>query len=124
MYKKQINKSEVKLNQQKENRKELIKKKKVEPHRLARKKFEEEDIQIEEKPEALGNLRKMRPLGNVLVDRFKSLQKRNMVATTIRRMPRKLRLTKTKKNSHKEQLEVPVKMKKKSNKNVKLSIHD
>ena len=100
MYKKQINKGEEQIKKQQQTRKELVKQKNVQPRRLARKKFEEEDIQIEESPEALGNLRKMKPLGNILVDRFKSLQKRNIVATSVRRMPRKLRLKKIKKNSH------------------------
>ena len=125
MYKKQINKGEEQIKKQQQTRKELVKQKNVQPRRLARKKFEEEDIQIEESPEALGNLRKMKPLGNILVDRFKSLQKRNIVATSVRRMPRKLRLKKIKKNSHKEQQEAPVKRKKRSNKkDVKFSIHD
>lgn len=121
MYKKQIVKSEVKLKEKLEKHKNELKDKKVLPRRLARRKFEDEEIQVEDSPEALGNLRKVKPLGSILVDRFKSLQKRNIIAPTVRRMPRKLRLTKVKKNSHKELLEQPKKKKKESS---KLMIHD
>lgn len=122
MYKKQIVKVEEKLKETFEKRKKELQQKKFEPRRLARRKFEDEDLQVEEAPEALGNLRKLKPLGSVLVDRFKSLQKRNIIAPTVRRMPRKLRLTKVKKNSHKELLEVSMAKKKKGSK--KLVIHD
>lgn len=121
MYKKQIVKTEVKLKEKLEKHKQELKQKKVQPHRLARRKFEDEEIQVEVTPEALGNLRKVKPLGSILVDRFKSLQKRNIIAPTVRRMPRKLRLTKVKKNSHKELIEMPKKKKKDSS---KLLIHD
>lgn len=122
-YKKEINKSEAQLNEKFEKQKTILKKRKFEPHRLARRKFEDEEIQVEFSPEALGNLRKMKPLGSILVDRFKSLQKRNIIAPAVRRLPRKLRLTKVKKNSHKELLvETPKKKKKKESS--KLIIHD
>lgn len=121
MYKKQIVKTESILKEKIEKHKKEMKQKKYEPRRLARRRFEEEEIQVEDKPEALGNLRKLNPLGSVLVDRFKSLQKRNIIAPTVRRMPRKLRLTRVKKNSHKELIKAPVKKKKQSK---KLLIHD
>lgn len=122
MYKKQIVKVEEKLKEKFVKQKKELQQKKWEPRRLARRKFEDEDIQVEEAPEALGNLRKMKPLGSILVDRFKSLQKRNIIAPTVRRMPRKLRLTKVKKNSHKELVEVSMTKKKKGSS--KLVIHD
>lgn len=121
MYKKQIVKQEIVLEKKLEKHKKELKLKKVQPRRLARRKFEDEEIQVEDAPEALGNLRKIKPLGNILVDRFKSLQKRNIIAPTVRRLPRKLRLTKVKKNSHKEQIDAPARKKKGTS---KLLIHD
>ena len=79
MYKKQIKKNEEVLIERKEDRAVKQELKKKQPRRLARKKFEEEDIQVEDNPEDLGNLRKLKPLGSILVDRFKSMQKRNIL---------------------------------------------
>lgn len=122
MYKKQIKKNEETLMDRKEVRDAKQELKKKLPRRLARKKFEEEDIQVEDNPEDLGNLRKLKPLGSILVDRFKSMQKRNILVPNVKRMPRKRRLTRIKKHSHKE--EAPQRQTKKSKKNAKLKIHD
>lgn len=121
MYKKQIVKSEEEVKKKQETRKNKQEAKKFEPRRIARKKFEEEDLHVEDSVEALGNLRKIKPLGNVLIDRFKSMQKRNILVPNVKRMPRKRRLTKVKKNSHKEEVQLPSKRSKKA---PKLKIHD
>lgn len=123
MYKRQIAKSEVAIEQRKDVRAVKREQKKLLPRRLARKKFEEEDIHVEEEPEALGNLRKLKPLGSILVDRFKSMQKRNILVPNIKRQPRKHRVVRIKKNSHKEEVQ-PIPSKKKGKKSPKLKIHD
>ncbi|KAG5672381.1 hypothetical protein PVAND_002513 [Polypedilum vanderplanki] len=121
MYKKQILKTENEIEKKKETRLKKQEQKKFEPRRLTRKKFEDEDIHVEDSVEALGNLRKIKPLGSILVDRFKSMQKRNILLPNIKRLPRKRRITKVKKNSHKEEIPQISKKMRKSN---KIQIHD
>lgn len=107
MFKKQIVKQDVVVQEKKKNRTEIRIKQKTEPRRLARKKFEAEEVPIPESTESLGNLRKLKPEGSVLVDRFKSLQKRNILAPNIKRMARKRRLTTFKKSQHKDEVKAP-----------------
>lgn len=122
MYKKQIKKTEETLQKRKEDRAVKQEQKKLQPRRLARKHFEEEDIPVEDQPESLGNLRRLKPLGNILVDRFKSMQKRNILAPNIKRMPRKRRVVRITKRSHKEEQQ-PV-LSKKAKKGPKLKVHE
>lgn len=122
MYRKQIVKTEAKIEKKREARAEKQEQKKYEPRRLTRKKFEEEDIQVEATPESLGNLRRVKQLGSILVDRFKSMQKRNMLLPNIKRLPRKRRTTRLTKRSHKEVIPQP--LTKKMRKAAKLQIHD
>lgn len=122
MFKKQLVKQEQVIKEKKLHRVENRLKQKFEPRRLARKKFEEEEVPIPENTEALGNLRTLKPEGNVLVDRFKSLQKRNILAPNVKRMPRKRRLTTFKKSTHKEEVFAP--LTKKQKKMQALKIHE
>lgn len=121
MYKRQIVKKEEVIKKRKEVKAVKLEEKKVQPRRLARKKFEEEDIPVEDNPEALGNLRKIQPQGSILVDRFKSMQKRNILVPGTKRALRKRALVKITKRSHKE--EVPQVTSRKI-KAPKLKIHD
>lgn len=107
MFKKQLNKHDQAILVKQDHRVVKQIKAKFEPRRLSRKKFEGEEVPIPESAEALGNLRKLKPEGNVLVDRFNSLQKRNILAPNIKRMPRKRRLTTVKKMQHKEEIKAP-----------------
>lgn len=107
MFKKQIVKQDAVVDEKKQHRIENRLKQKFEPRRIARKRFEEEEVPIPESTGTLGTMRTIKPEGNVLVDRFKSLQKRNILAPNIKRMPRKRRLTTIKKNSHKEEVLPP-----------------
>lgn len=113
MFKKQIVKQDGVVQEKKQHRIEKRLLQKFEPRRIAHKKFEEEEIPIPASTDTLGNLRKITPEGSVLVDRFKSLQKRNILAPNIKRMPRKRRLTTVKKKSHKEEVQAPLTKKQK-----------
>ena len=68
-----------------ELRKELRSRKKEEkrflPAQLSGMKFEEPEIPLKLGEELTGNLRNLKPEGNILEDRFKSFQKRNVVET-------------------------------------------
>lgn len=78
--KKQISKKQKKEEISKERKLKLQAKKALEPKMLSRNKFEplEQEFQLGE--ELAGNLRNAQPAGNLLKDRFKSLQQRNIVA--------------------------------------------
>lgn len=77
---------------------------KFQPGRLARKKFEGDELPLQGTTAPVGTLRKVVNSENLLVDRFKSLQKRNILPLTIKRKPRKGRVTTIKKNQHKGEL--------------------
>ncbi|XP_055752145.1 ribosome biogenesis protein NOP53-like [Salvelinus fontinalis] len=49
------------------------------PRRLGRLKFQAQDLEIQLSDEIPGSLRTLKPEGSVLKDRFKSMQKRNMI---------------------------------------------
>ncbi|XP_026893738.2 ribosome biogenesis protein NOP53 isoform X2 [Acinonyx jubatus] len=49
------------------------------PHRLGRLKYQDPDIDVQLSSELADSLRTLKPEGNILRDRFKSFQKRNMI---------------------------------------------
>ncbi|XP_031627652.1 ribosome biogenesis protein NOP53 [Contarinia nasturtii] len=105
---------EKELNDQREKKKEREEKKREEPHRLSKFSFEEEEIDINMPEEISGNLRNITPHGSILTDRYKSMQKRNIIATSKDLGLRKRRDVKRyTRNSHKEEIPQPVKSKKK-----------
>lgn len=105
---------ELELQLNRETKKEREVKKREEPHRLSRYEFEEGEIDINLPEDISGNLRNIVSEGNILKDRFKSMQKRNIVAPSkdlgLRRRREVKRYTR---NSHKVELEQPSKLKKK-----------
>ncbi|KAK2846902.1 hypothetical protein Q5P01_009901 [Channa striata] len=52
---------------------------KAQPRRLGRLKFQPQDMEVQLSDELAGSLRQLKPEGSVLKDRFKSLQKRNLI---------------------------------------------
>ncbi|XP_041092244.1 ribosome biogenesis protein NOP53 [Polyodon spathula] len=64
-------------------RKEARRAKKLEeesmPRRLGKLKYQEPDLDLQLSSEMAGSLRKLKPEGSILKDRFKSLQKRNLI---------------------------------------------
>jgi len=67
----------------------------------------------------------MKPEGNMLVDRFMSLQKRNILAPNLKRNLRKRRLTTVKKKQFKEEVKQPLtKRQKKMQAAEKFKIHN
>lgn len=99
------------------NKKEREEKKREEPHRLSKFTFEEEEIDINMPEEISGNLRNLAPQGSILADRYKSMQKRNIIATSKDLGLRKRREVKRYvRNTHKEELPQPQKPKKKKKK--------
>jgi len=75
-------------------RKEALEKKMSGPLQLSNYKYEPQEIEIKLSDELTGNLRNMKQEGSLLEDRFKSLQRRNMIEVrvkqkTIKRLKRK-----------------------------------
>jgi len=52
--------------------------------KLSNYKFEEADVDLKLSEELTGNLRNLKPEGNILTDRFKSMQKRNLIETRVK----------------------------------------
>lgn len=112
-FKKLINIEEEKVIEKQINRETLKLKAKYAPRRLAKTKFIEEDLPIPESMAAIGNLRTMVPEGDILIDRFKSLQKRNILAPNHKRAKKRRSLAKVKKPQFKELPKQPLTKKEK-----------
>lgn len=107
---KDIKDIETKLEEVQKRYAERKEKKKSEPHRLGRIAFEEGEIDINMPEDISGNLRNMSVEGNILKDRYKSMQRRNIIAPSKDLGLRKRRAIKRfTRNSHKEALPQPVK---------------
>ncbi|UJR09151.1 hypothetical protein I4U23_013399 [Adineta vaga] len=70
--------------------------------KFGRYRFEEADLDLNLSDDITGNLRTMKAEGNLLHDRFKSLQKRNIIETRIRAKPTKTKMKKYEKRSVRE----------------------
>lgn len=99
-------------------RKDAEEKKREQPHRLSKFLFEEEEIDINLSQELSGNLRNITVQGSILSDRYKCMQKRNIISPSKDLGLRKRRAVKRYvRNSHKEDPVQPTKSKKKRNLN-------
>ncbi|KAH8387248.1 hypothetical protein KR093_005873 [Drosophila rubida] len=92
------------LNALKKRRKLVAERKKFEPKRLGRHKFEEPDVDVNMPEDLAGNLRNVKTESNLITDRFKLLQKRNILPTTVANTARTKRskVKRYPRNSHKE----------------------
>ncbi|KAJ9583122.1 hypothetical protein L9F63_022536, partial [Diploptera punctata] len=82
---KEIEEKKEKLEKIREKRKKMNAIKEQGTRKLSKVKFEPLDLEFNLSKEISGNLRGIKPQGSVLVDRFKSLQKRNVIEPAIRR---------------------------------------
>ncbi|KAM6987356.1 ribosome biogenesis protein NOP53 [Tautogolabrus adspersus] len=73
--KQQDQKTKAKRKQRKANQEAQ----KAQPRRLGKLKFQSQDLEVKLSDELAGSLRQLKPEGSVLKDRFKSLQKRNLI---------------------------------------------
>ena len=90
----------IKQRQEKKQNKEIEASSK--PQRLGRQKFEEMNIAIQLSDEVSGSLRNLKPEGNLFEDRFKNLQRRNIIEPRRPIMPhRKYKLKEYEKRSYK-----------------------
>ena len=99
---KQIDKTESKAKILRERRIKNLLLKKKEPKRLSAIKFEETELDFNMGPDITGNLRSLKKEGNLLTERFKSLQKRNVIEPSVRRRRKKSKVKVYTKPGHKE----------------------
>ncbi|KAH8304726.1 hypothetical protein KR044_007262 [Drosophila immigrans] len=98
----EIKGEEEELNDLKKRRKLTAERKKFEPKRLGRHKFEEPDVDVNMPEDLAGNLRNVKPESNLLTDRFKLLQKRNILPTTVAVTRKRSKVKRFPRNSHKD----------------------
>ncbi|KAI4457490.1 glioma suppressor candidate [Holotrichia oblita] len=94
LIKAQIENREKKLQKQKQRKEKLKMFKSKEPKQLGRLKYEEPDMVFSMREDLTGNLRNLRTQGSLLTDRFRSLQKRNILAVTARQNHKKAKVKK------------------------------
>lgn len=110
----EIKTMEGELKKYRERKVERAEQKRYQPHRLGKVPFEEEEIDFNAPESISGNLRNITPEGSLLKDRYKSLQRRNILAPSkdsgLRRRREVKRYVRT---THKELPQQPTKSKKK-----------
>ncbi|XP_018531543.1 ribosome biogenesis protein NOP53 [Lates calcarifer] len=74
-----IKQQEQKTKDKQKQRKVKQEAQKAQPRRLGRLKFQPQDMEVQLSDELAGSLRRLKPEGSILKDRFKSLQKRNLI---------------------------------------------
>ncbi|XP_037533996.1 ribosome biogenesis protein NOP53 isoform X2 [Nematolebias whitei] len=109
-------KASIKQQEQKTKKKQIQRKakqeaQKAQPRRLGKLKFQAPDLEVQLSDELAGSLRQLKPEGSILKDRFKSLQKRNLIEPRERaKFKRRLKLKYVEKRAFKEITESPANM--------------
>merc|ERR1711902_161151 len=88
-FKKEIAKEEKDAEKKEEKKAEKAIEKLKHPAQLSKYKYDPEEIPIKLSDELSGNLRNLKPEGSLLEDRFKSMQRRNMIETRVKQKERK-----------------------------------
>ena len=100
--KKELKATETKTQERQEKKKAAAEEKLHGPIRLSNYKYEPQEIEIKLSDELTGNLRNLKQEGSLLEDRFKSLQRRNMIEVRVKQKTvRKLKRKTFQKRSHK-----------------------
>lgn len=100
--KKELGEREKRLAERAKRRDEKYVQSLYQPKRLSRFRFEEAPIEVNLTNEISGNLRSTKVEGNLLLDRFKSFQKRNLIEPRVRQLrKRKYKLKAEMKKRHK-----------------------
>ena len=100
--KKELKATEMKTQERQEKKKAAAEEKLHGPVRLSNYKYEPQEIEIKLSDELTGNLRNLKQEGSLLEDRFKSMQRRNMIEVRVKQKTvRKLKRKTFQKRSHK-----------------------
>ncbi|KAK5616313.1 hypothetical protein CRENBAI_014349 [Crenichthys baileyi] len=98
-----IRQQEQKTKSKQMQRKSKQEAQKAQPRRLGKLKFQAPDLDVQLSDELAGSLRQLKPEGSILKDRFKSLQKRNLIEPRERaKFKRKLKVKYVEKRAFKE----------------------
>ncbi|XP_062919671.1 ribosome biogenesis protein NOP53 [Mobula hypostoma] len=99
----EVRQLEVELAKRKAGRAEKRRAEASKPRRLGRLKYEDPDLEVKLSDELVGSLRALKPEGSILGDRFKSLQKRNLIEPRLRaKFKRKYKLKYVEKRAFRE----------------------
>ena len=99
---KELKSEESRIEKNIEKKKAEAEQKLLGPQKLSNYKYEPQEIEIKLSDELTGNLRNIRQEGSLLEDRFKSMQRRNMVEVRVKQKTvRKLKRKTFEKRSHK-----------------------
>ena len=102
-YKKEIKNKEKESLERLKRRSQRLIEKQYKPKRMSRYNYEEPDVELKLSGELVGSLRTLKTEGNLLEDRFKSIQRRNIIESrTKQTFKRKFKLKKIPKKSCKE----------------------
>ncbi|KAF7651039.1 hypothetical protein LDENG_00116580 [Lucifuga dentata] len=74
-----IKQQEQRMKERQKQRKDNQAAQKSQPRRLGKLKFQAQDMEVQLSDELAGSLRQLKPEGSILKDRFKSMQKRNLI---------------------------------------------
>ncbi|CAG2100890.1 unnamed protein product [Medioppia subpectinata] len=102
-YKKELDRKDKESTERQMRRSERIRSKLFKPKRMSRYEYSSPDVELNLTQELSGSLRSMKTEGNLLEDRFKSIQRRNIIETrTKQTFKRKYKLKKIIKKSCKD----------------------
>jgi nucleolar protein 53 len=90
-FEKDIKKAADKVVKKTNNRQKRAEESFVKPRRIAMAKFEEPEVELTEVSDLASDLRTIKPGSSLIVDRFKSLQKRNIIPPKKGKVPRSAR---------------------------------
>ncbi|CAH0559562.1 unnamed protein product [Brassicogethes aeneus] len=100
--KKQIDRSDKRQAVVKEKRIKRAAHKALEPNRLSSTKFEEQGLEFNLGEDIAGNLRNLKKEGSILADRFRNMQKRNILEPSIKRHRKNAKIKRYTKPGHKD----------------------
>jgi len=101
-FKKEINEQEATTAERQKKKADQAVEKKLTATQLSNYKYEAPDIEVKLSDELTGNLRNLKPEGSLLVDRYKSLQRRNIIETRVQQKAlKRLKRKKVEKRSYK-----------------------
>jgi len=106
-------KDELTKERQKKKEEQKIEKLKN-PQQLSSYKYQHQELEVKLSDELTGNLRNLKPEGSLLEDRYKSLQRRNIIETRIVQKRAKAKSKKVEKRSHKMGFEDELRKRKQS----------
>merc|ERR1712080_475178 len=99
--KKELSKEDQKTLENQERREKQRVEKMAGPIQLSNYKYEPQELELKLSDELTGNLRNLSPEGSLLEDRFKSMQRRNMIEVRVKQKTvRKLKRKKVEKRGH------------------------